>query len=468
MYSLVFAPLLFLPCSFDTQALSAKTTRVIEGSAPYLTFDGGRTKVTSNDDLLTIILPDGTKVTPSSNTSSATNPILITNGSTFDDIHMVLPLGVNTVNLSDLITQGNWGDDDGDGQGTNGVMASGGRISVSFTDKNGSTVSRSDTLDICSAPYKVILSSTNGNLTTQYGIPKGRTFGGSRVTYYINPNSPPKVCYARPNVSYIGDNAGKDIWNRNKGFLTQSINPSSYGLNFPTTGAYGLFFDLDIAGVDASQLTWSSVPPHGEITAIVTWVKPNDNDTWISDKSMYVTRVTLNGPRADDARIQSDNPSPLRRPILPQTFELEGRDKSGNVVIKYGFVLQKWFVNRADKEDTPSRQTTWCSSLGYRLSRIRDLTNAKCGVQADDGFPCVDGIDGAKPSSDARYYQRRIGAGFFTEWGSMGYYADAGFRRFRGYWTSDAIYDTNFDVNSDNGYVYRYRGGKHPAVCTTP
>ncbi|OCG16311.1 hypothetical protein A9G24_04755 [Gilliamella sp. App6-5] len=455
-----------MPCSFYTQALSAKTTRAIEGSAPYLTFDGGRTKVTSNDDLLAIKLPDGTKITPSSNTSSATNPILITNGSTFDDIHMALPLGVNTVSLSDLITQGNWGDDDGDGQGTNGVTAIG-SISVSFTDNKGDTVSRRDSLDLCKAPYKVILRSYGGaRLETLYGVPNTNYFSNQTVTYYINPNSPPKVCYARPNRFQMDGSA--NMWNGYKGFLVQSTSLPSYGLNFPTTGADGLFFDLDIAGVDASQLTWSSVS-HGGITATVTWGKPNDNDYWISDKSQYVTRVTLRGPRADSARIQSANPSPLSIPSLPQIFELEGKDSRDNVVVKYGFELRQWFVNRADKKDTPSGLAKWCSSLGYRLPRIRDLTNAKCGVQDNNGFPCVEGIDGATPSSGTPDYRRHIGAGFFSEWGTIGQYADAGFRYFSGYWTSDSVYDTYFDVNSNSGYVYRYRGSvTSVGVCTTP
>ncbi|OCG78957.1 hypothetical protein A9G44_12950 [Gilliamella sp. Occ4-3] len=470
-YSLVFAPLLLLPCSFDTQALSAQTTKAIAGSAPYLTFDGGQTKATNTDTFLAIELPDGRRITQSTNTSSFTNPIRLPSGNfTFNDIHMVIPSGATSTSLSSLISQGKWGDDDGDGQGVGGVTASG-SISLAIKDRNGTAVNRSDTLSLCNAPYKVTLDSTGGTLETRYGMPKTSRFYAGAANYYITLSSQPVICSVRPNLDRgTGNWAGpSNIWRPTKGFLVQSTNPSSYGLNFPTTGANGLYFDLDIAGIDASQLRWT-VNTSGNLNATVAWRLPNqgtNEDGWITDKSQYVTRVTLTGPKADSSQINSSSPSPLTRPFLPQTFELVGRDKSGNVV-KYGFVLQKWFVNRGNYTDTPSGQTTWCSSLGYHLSRIRDLTNAKCGVQANDRFPCVDGIDGATPSSGTMYYQRHIGAGFFTEWGNMGRYADAGFLLFTGYWTSDAIYDTYFDVNSNNGYVYRYRGGEHPAVCTTP
>ncbi|NUF50549.1 hypothetical protein, partial [Gilliamella sp. ESL0250] len=213
---LALTPVLLLPYSLSSQALTAHTSQVIQGSAPYLTFDGGQTKVTTTDALLFITLPDGTTVTPSTNTSSATNPIRLINESNLSNIGMLVPPSTNSIGLDALIRApyNYWGDDDGDGQGTNGVTATG-NLSVSFTDKNGSTVSRSDTLDICSAPYKVTLSSTDGNLTTQYGIPNSRNFEGSTVTYYINPNSQPKVCYARPSLYYGEDEAAgpASIWN---------------------------------------------------------------------------------------------------------------------------------------------------------------------------------------------------------------------------------------------------------------
>ncbi|MWN32199.1 MULTISPECIES: hypothetical protein [unclassified Gilliamella] len=471
--ALVFAPLLLLSYTQGVQALSAQTSKVIEGSAPYLTFDGGRTKATNTDTFLAIELPNGRVITPSTNTSSATNPIMLPSGNfTFNDIHMVIPSGSASINLNSLITRGKWGDDDGDGQGAGGVTASG-SIGVVIYDKDGYTVSRDDTVSKCKAPYKVSLNSTGGSLATQYGLPNSSTFSGGRAEYYIKPDSSVGVCYARPNLLYDGttgidsndnpDYAGPaNIWNPSKGFLVQSTSPSSYGRNFPTTGADGLYFDLDVVGLDVAQLTWSRVT-HGGIMATVANVIPNDN--WIPsvDRGKRVARVTLSGPRADSSQIPTDYPGRVARPSLPQTFELVGRDRSGNEV-KYGFVIKQWFVNRGTEMDSAYRQELWCNRLGYRLARVRYLTNAKCGV--DSSFPCVNSIDGVSPRSSGNHYQRHIGAGFFTEWGSMGNYAGTGFINYS-YWTRDARDSTHrFLVNSYKGGVVSSGASTHyVAVC---
>ncbi|OCG58915.1 hypothetical protein A9G37_05950 [Gilliamella sp. GillExp13] len=131
-----------------------------------------------------------------------------------------------------------------------------------------------------------------------------------------------------------------NIWDPAKVFLVQSTSPSSYDRNFPTTGSDGLYFDLDIGGLDASLLGWT-VTTRGDITATVSWRLPvsdqnnSDIDRWIRNKSKYVTRVTLHGPKADSAQISSSLPSSLARPSFPQAFELVVRDRSGNEV-KYG------------------------------------------------------------------------------------------------------------------------------------
>ncbi|NUF28020.1 hypothetical protein [Gilliamella sp. ESL0254] len=455
--SALFFVVLLLSYTQGTEALTANTTNTIHGSAPYFTFDGGRTRVTSRDDFVAITLPDGTRITPSTNTSSATNPIILPAGSTLDDIGMLVPPGYISRNLSDLVALGNWGDDDGDGQSTNGVTATG-RISVGFSDKNGRSVSRSDILSACDSPYRVRLDVTHSSLTTPYGVPNSSLFSSQQVTYYIKPDSSGGcyfVSHARPNLTYgTGNYAGpSNIWSPTKGFLTQSTDSSFYGRNFPTTGLDGLYFDLLIGGVDASQLTWSPVT-RGGITATVTSVTPSDS--WIPsvDRGKVVARVKLSGPRASSAQINSDNPSPLDVPDLPQTFELVGRDSRGNEV-RYGFVLKQWFVNRGNKTGSQSNQATWCRSLGYHLPQVEDLTNSS--------------YFGATPRSSSNDYMRHIGAGFFTEWGVMSSYVDVGFVRAY-YWTSDLRGGSNaFDVSPTYGAVTSDGvSGSRYAVCTTP
>ncbi|OCG38465.1 hypothetical protein A9G31_00175 [Gilliamella sp. Gris1-4] len=441
--------MLLLPYTKGVQALTVNTANTIHGSAPYLTFDGGRTKATDTDTFLAIELPDGRRITPSTNTSSSTNPIMVSTGITFNDIHTVLPSGTTSISLNSLITQGKWGDDDGDGQGAGGVTASG-NISLIIRDKDGRTVNRGDTLSKCSAPYRVTLSSSGGSLTTQYGVPNRSTFSGGSATYYIKPDSSGNCYFVErimPNLrlsrgSGRGERGG---WSSTEGFSSA----------FPTTGADGLYFDLKIPTVlDASQLSWT-VNTSGTLNATVSWRLPNQRDNWITDKSRYVTRVTLSGPRADSTQRNSSNPSPLTRPSLPQTFELVGRDRSGNEV-RYVFTLSKWFVGRA-MNSSWENQRSWCNSLGYRLPRVRELSNSKLGDW-----------QGGTPPRGNIYYTRDIGF-FLSEWGSVAGYVNANF--------GGGFYMTAEKNSQRYPYAIRESDGEvwnladpvnENVVCTTP
>ncbi|MWN30915.1 MULTISPECIES: hypothetical protein [unclassified Gilliamella] len=446
--ALFFAPLLLLSYTQGAQALSAQTSRVIEGSAPYLTFDGGRTKATDTDTFLAIELPDGRRITPSTNTSSSTNPIMVSTGITFNDIHTVLPSGTTTTSLNSLITQGQWGDDDGDGQGAGGVTASG-NISLTIQDKDGRTVNRGDTLSKCSAPYRVTLSSTGGSLTTQYGVPNRSTFSGGGATYYIKPDSSGN-CYfverVMPNLRLNRRGSGRGQrgeWSSGEGFSSA----------FPTTGADGLYFDLKIPTVlDASQLSWT-VNTSGTLNATVSWRLPNQSDYWITDKSRYVTRVTLSGPRADSTQRNSSNPSPLTRPSLPQTFELVGRDRSGNEV-RYVFRLSKWFVGRG-KDSSWRNQRSWCNSLGYRLPRVRELSNTTLGD-----------FQGGTPPRGDLYYTRNIGF-FFSEWGIVSGYVNTNFGG-GSYMTAEADRQGPYVIRESDGELWIFANIDANAVCVTP
>ncbi len=436
--------------AFSCHALTSKTTsNAIQGSAPYLTFDGGRTRAVDANSLLSITLSDGTKYTPSTNTSSSSAPIVLpVAGQSFADIRMFVPTNSTLVDLSTLIGPPNnyWGDDDGD----SGVSATG-SLSLSIVDKNNQSVSRNSVLTICNAPYRVTLSSTNGTLSTRYGFPNRSTFSARSETYYVNPKAGPVVCFARPNLfpGKLGDDSPNpsydfagpaSMWDPAKGFLTQETDPSLYGRNFPTTGANKLYFDLLISG-SSQPLSWSPVSQGG-----ITVTMSNPTATSV--------RVTLTGPYATQSQINSSSPSRVSTPSLPQTFELVGRDNNGNPVIKYGFTLKQWFVNRGFKNDTYSNTLSWCNSLGYRMPRVRDLTNSNYNNL------------GATPPSPSNHYQRRIGSGFFTEWGKMYDYSGAGFTSYW-YWTSDPNGSSQFIVHTDNGNVnwdYNY----HYGLCSHP
>ena len=446
--------------SFPNYALTAQTTNVIQGSAPYLTFDGGLTRVTNTEALLGISLSDGTTFTSTTN-NSRDNPIILpVAGQSFADIGMFIPTDTDSIDLSSLIGPPNnyWGDDDGDGQGIDSITATG-SLNLSIVDKWNRRVARNEVLTICKAPYKLTLSNSVGRLTTRYGVPNESRFSASNATYYINPKETPEICYARPSLFAWGV-ISTAVWDEYKGFLTQSVTPSSYGLNFPTTGANNLYFDLDISG-STQALSWAPVS-HGGITATMT------------DSTNSSVRVTLTGPVATPSQQQSDNPGEIDRPSLPQVFELVGRDSSGNAVVKYGFELKQWFVVRG-RDDFYFGMSPWCNRIGYRLVKVMDLTNATCYERSTDAV-CQNyrnEIVGATPSSRGNYASRHIGAGFFTEWGYMRDYTGANIDNGNGYWTSEQLSDNQYvlKVRADTGVVIQgkpIRGSNGQGMCTYP
>ena len=449
--------------SFSNHALTVKTTNIIQGSVPYLTFDGGQTRATNTEALLGIYLSDGRTFTSTTHASWRDPIVLPVAGQSFADIGMFVPTDTNFIELSSLIgpPYNYWGDDDGDGQGVNGITATG-SLSLSIIDRNNRPVSRNTVLTICNAPYRLTLSNTEGTLKTRYGVPNeslfsASNFNASHVTYYINPKATPVVCFAKPSPKFGGTDYSPDkyagpanIWDPDKGFLTQSVTPSSYGLNFPTTGANKFSFVLDIGG-NNKNLYWEPVS-HGGITATMT------------SATNTSVRVTLTGPAVtDDSQRNSDNPTRIDRIYLPQVFELVGRDGLGNIIVKYGFVLQQWFVSRGTKNYTNSSTTSWCRKIGdYRLPKVMDLTNATCQSERDT----CNGAVGATPSSSSNNYQRRIGAGFFTEWGDVMKYGASFFSW--NYWTADKKDDTHFRVIASNGQVISRSDNYEYGMCVYP
>ncbi|OCF95214.1 hypothetical protein [Gilliamella apicola] len=449
---LVLTVVVLQSISFANYALTTTTTNIIYGSAPYLTFDGGRTRVTNSEALLGISISDGRRFTPTTNNSSSTNPIVLpVVGQSFNDIGMLVPRNTDSIALSSLIgaPYNYWGDDDGDG--VNGITATG-SLKLSIVDNDYRAVTRNEVLTICKAPYKLTLSNDGGRLTTRYGVPNESRFSAGNATYYINPNpniSSPVICVAKP-LSLLS--YAMVTFNRpKKGFLTQSVTPSSYGLNFPTTGANNLYFDLDIVG-NNQALSWAPVS-HGGIKATMT----NSTSTSV--------RVTLTGPVATPSQWSSDNPGRINRISLPQTFELVGRDSSGNAVVKYGFVLKQWFVNRGDREEyTYSNVNSWCNKIGYyRVPDVKDLTNANCRGG---------GCQSATPTNWDNEAAHYIGAGFIAEWGRMPNYTGANFSREDDYWTSGvSSYNTHYTVDlydGDISFSYNSNVLEYYGLCVYP
>ena len=443
--ALLLILLILIP--YYSQALTSVTSNFIHGNSPYLTFDGGRTRATGINSLLWITLSNGMKFTPTNN--SSTLPIELPNyGESFADIDMLIPTDYDSISLNSIIGSpyNYWGDDDGDGQGIDGILVSG-SLSLSIVDKYNQAVARKDVLSNCYAPYKLTLSSTDGTLSTQYGVPNQNNFNASNMTYYITPKLIPEVCFAMPSLENSGIVEGlnfsgsANIWKDGKGFILQSTDPSSYNLNFPTTGANNLNFNLEI--INGRTLNWAPVT-RSNITATIT---PNNS-------AGTSVKVTLTGPVAIPSQWDLDSPGHIFKPNLPQVFELVGRDNNGNAVVKYGFQLKQWFINRSTKDYAYSNASRWCAAIGYNVPKVKDLTNAVC-VGVWGGDRCKDST-GALPASDGNYYQRQINAGLFSEWGNMPTYRNAQFGM-NHYWTLDTNRNgEQFGVYSTGGGIFKF------------
>ena len=421
--------ILLLITPFFSHALTSQTSNTIQGHEPYLTFDGDLTRVTNIDDLLWISLSDGTKFTPI--TYNSNDPIELPKiGESFADIDMAVPIDTDLIGLNALIGSpyNYWGDDDGDDDVT--VT---GDLRLSIVDKNNETVARNEVLMGTKAPYKLTLTSTNGTLRTRYGTPNSSDFNSSNATYYINPKAGPSVLFATPNLVFSsGDYAGpKPIWDIKKGFITQTATPSSYHRNFPTTGADNLYFDLDIIGSNKALL-WEDVT-HDGITATMT------------DVTSTSVRVTLTGPVATEMQKGSNYPNSIgyiHKPVLPITFELVGVDPQSNKeVVKYGFQLKQWFVNRGGTSQPKDKNISWCENIGYRVPNYQELTNA----------PVSDIASTTSPSQN-NHHTRAIDNGFFAEWGYMYGYRGAQFSRVIPYLATDIKINsgTNNGTDSDS------------------
>lgn len=323
-------------------------------------------------ELLTLTLSDGTTITPTTNNTTKENPIELPKvGDTFNDIGLPVP---SSSSITKIIANNQWGDDDGDGQGENGITGTG-EVQIDIINNNNQSLKlfpilmpngMNTALSPCDSPYRIEVSSQGVSLSTKYGEPNQNPFTSKNRTevYYLKPKPWAIICYAQP-ISGSGDgiHGPTGIWALN---LAAFLPQPTFERNFPQTGANGLYFDLIIK--NSGPLTWPSVTLGG-ITATMI---PNAEGTRV--------RVTLTGPVATAEQQEKKFPEPISKPNLPQKFELVGKDSSGVEVLKYGFVLKQWFVNRGknySNRGSLTQQIDWCSSIGYRLIKIKDFTNAQ-------------------------------------------------------------------------------------------
>lgn len=454
---------LILPLS-SYAAISASTSQTIQGTEPYFVFKdsaGTRNKLTTIDALLGFKYKDVTGAVKWAD-ASVSAPITVQAGMTEDELEALVPITAGTsYNLQTLITAATprlyIEDGDGDNSHTNTAV---GKMTATFK-KNGTAVAPTagQVLDVCSSYVLEIKAegptpSTNLEAKTQYGDPKSRTYPENSATYTILPSGV-SVCNAKPDMSYATDiYAGPvGMWDTAKGFITQSTNPASYSNNFPTTGANGLYFELNVQG-NTTELTWTTETVGTGAAAITA------TPSACATPSIHCVKYKLTGPAATATQIASASPSALALPAItasvPAKFVLKGSDSTG-VVARYGFNLQRWYTNRGSTSAGDTAQGTWCTKLGYRLPKVNDLTNAAGGA-----WP------GATPSSGGNYYSRRINGGLFSEWGYMYTYTGSGFAS-GSFWTGVTHPTGYYFVSAINGSVGSHIPGYNPyGLCTYP
>lgn len=304
---------LFIVMMNSAYSESASTINFIHGSRPYLTYDGGRTKIDSTEALLGIGLSNGTFINAAEDSSSIFNPIELPNiNDTIANIQTIVPLSTAgnsnypVINMSDLLRPpyNYFGDDDGDGyaiENGNVTATATGRIRLkweirdpSVSNLNSSNAFKDITSMIkndpnisfspCDGPYRLTISADNGELETLYGEPNRSSFTASSHTYYINPNrAQAKVCYIQPNL--VSDNTSQtgyytngSLWDNpyfengkyrgypSKGYkVVNAHNSGNYNgswsvtqNNFPTTGSHGLFFYLLLGGITPENVLYAN------------------------------------------------------------------------------------------------------------------------------------------------------------------------------------------------------------------
>ncbi len=427
--------LLGLTISSNAIALSAITVKTIQGSAPYLSFDRKGTKANSTEHLLSITLSDGRQYSIRNNPSSENNPIeLPAVDQKLKDIKKFIPEGKSVVTLTDVVSTNKfWKDDDGDSS-----ISVTGNLTMTVQNVDGKIVNENTELNACYSPYKITLTSDSGILSTQYGKPRSTEFKGGSVSYYLTPKvAVPYACFAQPTLRYNGNvlvsyRGPVEQWDDDKGFKPQDINsPAS---NFPTIGAKGMYFDLTVAGASAKELTYSKWPTDSNI------------DLSIKQGSRYnIARIELTGP--------SDSNKGQTSSVVPTYFNIYSDKAKTNVI--YRFMISKWFVAKPTYSGGLEAAKAYCSSLGngYRLPHIVEMTNANNDIVAWAG-----GLSG-QPNN----FQRRIGGGFFAEWGYTDneYYVNSDFIRDDinfDYWTADPFYGgvQNYTVFSKQGNIGHY------------
>lgn len=432
--------LLFLPLS-GYAAISATTSKTIQGTEPYFTWNN--TKITTFDNLLGfryIATGGGTATATPSNTTITVNASMKENDieTLISGVWSKLSLTSTSTLSNTLVQSGDLKVKDADGDDTAGISALG-TIKATLTKDGSKITPTANTFDICSTyqlTIEVVPTTTGGAIaaTTSFGDPKVGSYNSQSVTYTLGPAataSTTTVRFAKPNLT---NGTGLNThWNTTNGFIPQDVSDPSK--NFPTTGFNGAFFDVKLSTGAASQVIGcKNAGGNPDVTMTLT-ANPGG-------AGADVLRVTLDGPN------NRNNILPTG-PHKATIFRL----KLGSTDI-YSFNVSKWFIasyNTGIQYAGSSTANAFCSGLestgGYYVPSINDYSNNPLG------------------------YTRAIGGGLFAEWGftSNAFYTTGDFEHFP-YWTSDTeTFGDQYTSLSDTGNVIHFSPTDiYRTACVSP
>ncbi|WP_143426352.1 hypothetical protein [Gilliamella sp. Occ4-3] len=340
-------------------ALSATTTKVIEGSAPYLQFKTSQNdqlgnKLKNLDELLGFMMPSQEstgeliQIGVNDSISNGGKPLTVPFGTKFSDVIALVTADGKEHTISNLQVA----DDDGDASITDNFTV-GGTLTATWKDGSQVVSDLHQELTLCGGPYTLELSAQDIAATTKYGIPNKNYYGSkSKITYQFMLSGGPKLCYARPDGLDVYSEAS-DITKYPKGYNSalwsgagyKEVNRFRVGFiaeSFrPITGFKGIKFDLIGSGNEQSKYRCRL-----DASNINNWVTLSGNGNKELGKGCQVVY---------NSRL---------KPKTPLTINMEYTEDNGNSWKNIGKVTlpipKKWAILiDHNKDDTSKGFVTW-------------------------------------------------------------------------------------------------------------
>jgi hypothetical protein len=356
-YALQAIPTLLLGITISDNviALTATTTKEIQGSMPYLQFKTGQdnqvgNKLKSLDELLVLKIPSQTnngelkQIGAMDSISYGGKLLTVPDGTKFSDIIALVTADGKEHEIAILLQVV---DDDGDASIAENATVSG-TLKATWKDGYEEVVSDlNQELTQCGGPYTLELSIKDIAAATKYGIPNNNYYGSKpKITYQFMLSGGPKLCYARPDSLTIYSEAS-DITKYPKGYNSALWSGAGYKevnlfrVGFiaesfrPITGFKGIKFDLIGSGNEQSKYRCRL-----DASNINNWVTLSGNGNKALGKGCQVVY---------NSRL---------KPKTPLTINMEYTEDNGNSWKNIGKVTlpipKKWAILIDHKKDHTS------------------------------------------------------------------------------------------------------------------